>query len=229
MKRFFLPGVDRVSRKPRIWSNKELRQLAPLFAGDVINVSAWKDEDKEGGYYKDYFTLATSYTVSNWYGTRGFQGVDNEILLDLETVLPDHLKKRFDVVFNHTTLEHVFDVFQAFKNLCELSRDVVIVVVPFMQLLHYKQGYSDYWRFTPYTLRKLFEQNKLCYIYEAAYDVPNHSVYIVSIGSRFPEKWKDKISYQPRDWLKLGKGNVRNDIVQIISEKMYSLFYGRGR
>ena len=224
LKRLFIRGPDREFLKPRLWSNKELRRVAPLFEGHIINVSGWKDRDREGGFYKDYFSSSASYTISNWFGSHGFQGKEGEILLDLEADLPEELKRKYDVVFNHTTLEHIFDVFQVFQNLCELSKDIVIITVPFLQRLHYREGFSDYWRFTPYALRKLFERNGLHCIYEAACNMPNHSVYVFSIGSRFPEKWSEKITFQPQDWLKLGIGNVRNDIVQVFSEKVYSLF-----
>ena len=47
--------VDRIFRLPRIWSNRELAKFAPLFQGSVVNVSAWKDFDKERMYYREYF------------------------------------------------------------------------------------------------------------------------------------------------------------------------------
>ena len=43
--------IERKHRLPRVWSNAELRRLAGLFDGDVVNVSAWRDEDKEGRRY----------------------------------------------------------------------------------------------------------------------------------------------------------------------------------
>lgn len=35
-----------VFRRPRLWSNSELKKIAHLFEGWVVNVSAWKDLDK---------------------------------------------------------------------------------------------------------------------------------------------------------------------------------------
>lgn len=67
---------------------------------------------------------------------RGTSGLDNELFLDLESPLPEDLVDRFDVVFNHTTLEHIFNFHQAFDNLVEMSKDIVILVVPVMQQVH---------------------------------------------------------------------------------------------
>jgi len=216
-----LKFTDRVNRVPRLWSNKELRRIAPLLEGDVINVSAWKDEDKDGGHYREYFTSATSYSISNWYSERGFQNAHDEVLLDLDSPLPPELSRKFDVVFNHTTLEHVFDVFQAFENLCELSKDTVVVVVPFMQELHYSEGYLDYWRLTPYALRELFKRNGMECIHESVCDFPNTSVYVISIGSRNAAKWQGKFPALKDHWLGVGKSNVRNDLLQVVNGALY--------
>ena len=80
--------IDRKRRAPRIWSNKELSKFAGLFKGRVINVSGWKDEDKEGKRYKDYFSNALEYSISNIEGYMGLSGLDNELYLDLESELP---------------------------------------------------------------------------------------------------------------------------------------------
>jgi len=67
---------DRKSKLPRLWSNRELERIAPLFTGDVVNVSAWQDQDKEGRRYRDYFRSARSYTLTNYEAdARGLQGV----------------------------------------------------------------------------------------------------------------------------------------------------------
>jgi hypothetical protein len=175
-------------RLPRVWSNGELKKIAKLFKGDIVNVSAWKDEDKEGGVYRNYFLNATSYTITNYKReARGFQGVDGEIFLDLTGNLPIELIKRFDVVFNHTTLEHIFDVDKAFSNLCLMSRDVVIVVLPFLQEMHGE--YGDYWRFTPLAITKLFERNGLETIHLTFNKDRNASVYVFAVATRNASAW----------------------------------------
>lgn len=184
-------NIDRLSRRPRIWSNQELKKIAPFCKGNIINVSAWRDKDKEGNIYKNYFTHADDYVISNYKaGVRGLQGVEKEIFLDLTDDLPGELVQKFDVVFNHTTLEHIFDVDKAFSNLCNLSKDLVIIVVPFMQLMHGE--YGDFWRFTPLCLRKLFEKNNLEMIYCNFNTEPNTSVYIFAVGSKKSSTWAGK-------------------------------------
>lgn len=186
-------SVDRRYRLPRIWSNTELKKIAPIFTGDIVNVSASDDGDKQGGHYKNYFLNSNHYFYTNYIGYRGYQNMPNEFHLDLETELPDHLKKRFEVVFNHTTLEHIFNVEKSFDNLCTMSKDIVIIVVPFVQVEHVSESYSDYWRFTPNCMRHLFKKNGFEVIYESANKDKNSSIYLFFIGSCTPEKWVDKI------------------------------------
>jgi len=178
---------DRRFRVPRVWSNRELERVASLFKGEIVNVSGWKDIDKEGRRYRDYFLNADEYHVSNYVAdARGFQGdLENEFFLDLTKPVDPSLK--FDVVFNHTVLEHVYEVHQAFSNLCDMSNDIVIVVLPFIQEEH--ADYGDYWRFTPQVVDKLFQANGLETIYVNYNQDPMSSVYVFAIGSRKPEAW----------------------------------------
>lgn len=182
--------VDRRVRLPRIWSNRELAKFAKLFSGNVVNVSAWMDEDKEGRRYLDYFTGAKSYSVTNYVSeAKGLQEwLENQIFLDLEQDLDAGLRRKFDVVFNHTVLEHVFECGKAFETLCELSADLVIVVVPFIQ--HQHSAYGDYWRFTPEGVGRLFRKNGLDLVYINYNDGPNQSIYVFAIGSRQPGRWE---------------------------------------
>ena len=182
--------VDRQFRLPRLWSNRVLRQIGGSFDGEVVNVSAWDDRDKEGGSYREYFPRATAYHLTNFSGTRGYSGRPNEHLVDLTAELPDDLRRRFDVAFNHTTLEHIYDVRRAFRNLCELSRDVVVVVVPFSQAQHESDSYRDYWRFTPTVLRMLFEENGMEVVYEAESDSRRAAVYLLAVGARDARRWR---------------------------------------
>jgi hypothetical protein len=147
----------------RIWSNVQLPKYSTLFKGDICNVSGWEDSARDGSgrHYADFFPNCTSYTVTNYLGARGssaFKSDTRYFGLNLELPLPSELKNRYDVVFNHTTLEHVFDIKQAVSTLCELSNDILIIVVPFMQEAHFDDGsYGDYWRFTPMAICKLCE------------------------------------------------------------------------
>lgn len=185
--------VDRKFRLPRIWSNRELAKFAPLFRGAIVNVSAWKDEDKEGKFYKDYFTSADSYHMTNFVAeARGLQGAEGEIFLDLTAPLPSDLTRGFDCVFNHTTLEHIYDVKQAFSNICEMSRDAVIIVVPFLQQMHAE--YGDFWRFTPTALERMFIENGFTPIYTSYNNDFMASVYVFMIAVRDPQAWQGRLA-----------------------------------
>ena len=190
-------------RGPRAWSNRELKKVAPLFRGDIVNVSGWQDVDKEGGKYADYFINKKSYTISNYKGEKGFSGFPGEIYLDLEKPLPEELKRKFDVVFSHTTLEHVFDIFTAFKNLCLLSRDIVVLVFPFIAEFHECPGsFGDYWRPTHLAIEKLFEKNGFKVLYGSSNKMP--PVYHFFIASRIPGKWKNVFEGYDRSQINLG-------------------------
>jgi hypothetical protein len=197
--------TDRVHRLPRKWSNREISKYAHLFRGDVVNVSGWKDVDKEGRSYRDYFVNASSYTITNYKAeARGFQGGEGEIFLDLEESLPNELNQKFDTVFNHTTLEHVYAVSTAFSNLCDLSKDIVIVIVPFLQQYH--ADYGDYWRFTPLAIKRLFEDCGLEVLYQSFNSHKRSSVYLFSIASRRPENWRSEFDWTYSSVDPLGKG-----------------------
>jgi len=188
--------TERVHRVPRLWSNLELSKFAPLFSGAVVNVSAWRDEDKNGNTYRDYFSNASEYFLTNFDADkRGFQGSNGEIFLDLEEPLPKELQSRFDVVFNHTTLEHIYDFRTAFRNLCCMTKDIVIIVVPFLQQMH--ADYGDYWRFTPQALHRMFEDEGLDVAYLSFNNDFRSSVYVFCIATKNPGRWRSHFSFNP--------------------------------
>jgi hypothetical protein len=190
---------DPLFRRPRYWTNLQLRRIAPHFTGDVVNVSGWADEDKFGSTYREYFINARSYVVSNWRGgpQRGIRRfLPDSIPLDLDFPLREELHLAFDCALVHTVLEHVWNIFQAVENLCNLCRDSVIVIVPFVQAFHGFQagpsptdGFSDYWRFTPFAVEKLFCDWGLKAVYRQGVDIPGTSLYYLFVFSRFPETY----------------------------------------
>lgn len=194
MKFFISPKTKAIHKVPRQWSNAELQKFAHLFTGDVVNVSGWEDADKQGRKYKDYFVNAKTYRMTNFKeNMRGWQGVPGEIFLDLERPLSSDLKEVFDVVFNHTTLEHVYNVQVAMDNLCEMARDIVILIVPFLQQMH--GTYGDYWRFTPESVVKMFESRGLSIAYLSFNNHKRASVYIFCIATKNPAIWKEKFPF----------------------------------
>jgi hypothetical protein len=220
--------MDKKFRVPRVWSNRELEKFSTLFKGKAVNVSGWKDIDKEGRKYRDYFSNISEYWITNYKSeARGFQGdQENEIFLDLEQDLDKNMYGKFDMVFNHTVLEHIFNVNKAFENLCNLSNDVVIVVVPFLQEQH--ADYGDYWRFTPLAVEKLFKENNMDMIYINYNDSKVDSIYIFAIGAKNPQKWK-QISDDSNNQLNnistfmLGTNNIKNSFLSTLKYKIKAL------
>ena len=208
-----------------------MRLLAPVFGGDVVNVSGGTDQDKQGSHYRDYFSAAASYSITN-YGPdtfRGFEGRDGEILLDLEGELSSELHGRFDVALSHTVLEHVFELRRAFRNLCLLTRDVAVVCVPVAQVQHESKDFGDYWRFMPGGLRRLFAENEMTVIYEAVNNDPDAATYLISVGARNPETWKGRMPewspvHKAADWI--GRMPPPAGIRQLIRDRIIRLWSG---
>ena len=185
--------------------------------------------DKVSSFYKNYFTNCTNYFISNWsYSERGQENKlsKNEYLIDLESDLKKELLGKFDVVFNHTTLEHIFDIYKSFRNLCELSNDVVIIVVPFLQEQHTTSDFKDYWRFTPQTIKKLFEKNNFKLAYINANDQNNSSIYVFAIGCKENSKnlnWIKKMNDNKLDVLDdyiIGKKIIKNNLIKKLYLKL---------
>mgnify|MGYP006431503015 FL=1 len=199
-----------IFRQPRLQTNQFLKEHAHLFEGKVINVSGSDDLDKSvsffeyyfGNYdsgipYKNYFIGASEYWISNYPNDNTPLDVEKDklIYLDLEDSLDTDLKEKFDVVFCHTVFEHIFDIFTAFENLCNLSNDIVIFIVPQCQKVHdYNRGYKDYWRFTPFSIEKLFEQNGMKPLVRKTTTGLSSSLYLYYVASKKPKKWENMFS-----------------------------------
>lgn len=177
---------------PRRWSNQELRACGPRFTGDILNVSGWRDEDKQGGHYRDYFPNAASYRITNYWGTDSRNdGAADSLFLDLEAPLPDSMRGICDLAWTHTVLEHVGDVETAFRTLGALTRDAVLVVVPWMQDEHYAPGlYGDFWRFSPLGIQRLMRNAGLELVHLSANEQPWYPVYLVAVGSKKAVGWR---------------------------------------
>ena len=213
-----LPYWRRINRNcdPRKWSNDELKRLSPHFTGDVINIAGGKDSDKENKLYKHYFINVDSYTVANYEKQYSEKNQDNAILLDLSIPLENAspLLETYDVVFTHTVLEHIFDINTAISNLCKISKDIVITVVPFIQSFHQKEKYyHDYWRFTPYCIYRLFKDNGLDTIYINWNNDPHGNIYLFHIASKKKEKWKNIIKMNFGKTVVSGPGAFRQSLL----------------
>ena len=179
---------------PRAWSNEQLRTVAQFVppGARIINVAGWEDKDKEGSFYRNYFPSPALYHVSNYPGDqkRG-ANVHSDLLIDLGKPIDPTLVGKYDVVFNHTVLEHVKRPWFAFEQLCALSTDLVISVVPWKQKLHFEPGaFGDYFRISPLAMRMLHEENGLKVIYEAYTPLPALDVYLIHVGTKNPSRYE---------------------------------------
>jgi hypothetical protein len=176
----------------RAYSNNLLRQYLKSLGGDIINVSGWMDCDREGGRYADYYGTVRSYTISNIGGHRGMPTAKDPtkswLFLNLEAPLPCEFQQKYDAVFCHTVLEHVFETKLALTNIATLSRDIVILVVPFSQSVHYSESYSNYVRLSPYYLDRFFREEGFSTLMCDANDEPFTTVYVTFIASRYPNR-----------------------------------------
>jgi hypothetical protein len=205
------------SANARNWANHELRKFAPLFSGEVINVSAGMDRDKEQGTYREYFSQARSYCISNYKRVFSEPSPYNEFELDLSDPLPlgSPLLGKFAIVISHTVLEHIYEVNVAIDNLCKLSNDIVITIVPWIQAFHHEEHvYHDYWRISPYALVRLFQERAYKTLYISWNHDPIGNIYIFQIASQHPERW-DQIKL-PVDFY--GPGYERQLLLSALQE-----------
>ena len=154
----------------RTWSNKEIRKIAGHLGhlDSIINVSGWKDEDKEGHFYRSYFSC-NKYIISNFEKDSERGAVEkNSVFIDLEEKVSNEFKHKFDLVFNHTIIEHIYNPFNTLDNLFDLSRNYILCVSPWKQKLHFSPGnYADYLRLSPFFFRRWAKENSLKVIYES--------------------------------------------------------------
>ena len=188
---------NRPTRQARLWSNDFIRSIAPHAQGRIVNVSAWKDEDKAGGHYRDYFTAAERYETTNYDGWRGSEApTDHNV--DLLGELPGDLVGAFDLVLNHTTLEHVYDAHKALSVLCRMSRDAVLVIMPWMQHLHGPED-GDFWRFSPYAMRRMLAANDFAVVREEAGPVGAKVQYLGYLAARDAKRWDNRLALAEHD------------------------------
>lgn len=171
----------------RCWSNERLKYFCSNFSGRIINISGGDDSDKQGDVYRNYFNNKTDYYISNF---SKLYEVENEIEFDLRSRAIDiNDTGKYDVVFTHTVLEHVYELDAAINNICSLSRDIIITVVPFIQSYHRDHWYDDFWRFTPVALFKAFELRGFKTLHVDWNDDPIGNIYILHIASKNPDRW----------------------------------------
>lgn len=134
-------------------SNRWLREHARDITGDVLSIGAGRDTDKEGGFYRDYFPQASSYTTSE---IAPMDGID--LVLDVRH-MPQVADGRYDSVYCSGVLEHVDDYRAGLREITRILKPggVLLLGLPFRQGLHLEP--HDFWRFTEYGLRYLLQDD----------------------------------------------------------------------
>ena len=74
-----------------------------------------------------------------------------------------------------------------------MSKDIVILVLPFAQMMHENESLKDYWRFTPSALSKMYENNGLEVIYRNVNNDINAGIYLFFVGAKNPDKWENNL------------------------------------
>jgi SAM-dependent methyltransferase len=140
----YIKGVSDNRIQSNLWLEAHLKDIK----GKVLSIGSMNDRDGAGRSYKDYFESADSYTTSDIEG-------DVDLYLDVTDMKPIK-DESYDCVFVSGVLEHVPDFM---KGVSEIKRvlkkgGTLILGVPFHQSLHSK---DDYWRFTYYALKYMFQ------------------------------------------------------------------------
>jgi len=79
----------------------------------------------------------------------------NERIVDLNEPVPPDLRGAFEIIIDPGTLEHCFNVGQAFRNMCEMTTlgGIIICITPMTALNH------GFWNFCPTAFMDGLEQN----------------------------------------------------------------------
>lgn len=215
----------------RYWSNDELNAVINKF-GDyktVINVSGWKDSDKEGHNYKDYFKKNTKYAISN-FPDDNHKGISSgsDVKINLTLELPIELINQFDIALNHTVLEHIEYPEFAFNQISKLTTDLIITVIPWSQSLHFSAGqFGDYYRISPFLMRKWHENNGFKILYESYSPPYAPETYLFYVGSKKPNnhpKFIDNLTSLNSLNGVVGKKNFKNDVYGLLLRILF-FFY----
>lgn len=139
------------SSRSRTRSNRWLQYHCKDVRGDVLSVGSGNDSDGAGGYYRDYFQGASSYTTSEVTGEFGC-----DLILDARS-MPQIADESYDCIFCSGVLEHVDDFHSAFDEITRVlkTQGVLLLGLPFRQPIH--MGSQDFWRFTEWGIKHLLK------------------------------------------------------------------------
>jgi len=76
-----------------------------------------------------------------------------------------------------------------------MTRDVLVIVLPFLQPYH--SPYGDYWRFSPLAVDRMCKDNQMSLLYCSFNEHWFSSVYLFAIAAKHPERWKQHFPAEP--------------------------------
>lgn len=131
------------------WQKYKRTAEAPASAV-CLGYPTWYDISCPNKFYDELKEIFASVIV---YDVISHEGIEQS--LDLNFPLPIYKCQTADLVIDPGTLEHCFNVGQAFQNMCELVRvgGSLITTAPFIMPNH------AFWSFNPCVYFDAFEQN----------------------------------------------------------------------
>jgi SAM-dependent methyltransferase len=151
------PGRNKIRRffsrpsRGRRESNRWLLRQCSEVQGDVLSIGSESDSDRQGDFYRNYFSIASSYTTSEVSPKFGC-----DLICDIRS-MPQIADNRYDCIFCNGVLEHVDDIRAGLAEMTRIlkSGGILLLGVPFRQAIH--MGPNDFWRFTEFGIRYLLK------------------------------------------------------------------------
>jgi SAM-dependent methyltransferase len=139
--------------RSRLESNKWLRTNCRDITGKVLSIGSGNDSDLQGGFYRDYFPNALSYTTSEVNDEYG-----SDLVLDVRS-MAQISDSNYDCIYCSGVLEHVDDYHSGLAEMTRILKPggVFLVGLPFRQAPHLVP--HDYWRFTEYGIRYILSNS----------------------------------------------------------------------
>jgi SAM-dependent methyltransferase len=138
-------GASALRKESNIWLREHCRDVS----GAILSIGSGNDGDHEGGFYRDYFPAASSYTTSEV-----FPSEHCDLLIDVRS-MPEIADGSYSGIYCSGVLEHVDEFRRGFDELTRIlvPGGILLLGLPFRQAIH--MAPQDFWRFTEYGIRYL--------------------------------------------------------------------------
>jgi len=151
IKRFIFRGIFRYVLRVRAFNNRLIKGFAKGMKNKkILEIGSGK---KYRG--KHYYSVKNCFDDSNEFIMSDIKEEYGHKVVDVTNM---DYENEFNVVLCLNVLEHVFNFNQAVENIHKALKPngVAIIAIPFFYPLH-DEPY-DYWRFTKYSLERLFKR-----------------------------------------------------------------------